>query len=134
MSEIAMKTIYFAGPCHSVADRAFINMVAKELRDRCEVYVPHESGISSGDHLSDKKLFEKDIKQLFLADIVVAWLDGVEVDAGTAAEVGFAFAEKKNIIGLHTQQGSINLMLVNMCGVIVDDIVRLLIEVDLVVK
>jgi nucleoside 2-deoxyribosyltransferase len=33
------------------------------------------------------------------ADVVVAVLDGVDVDSGTAAEVGYAFARGKPIVG-----------------------------------
>lgn len=36
------------------------------------------------------------------ADAVVAVLDGVDVDSGTAAEIGFAYALGKPVIGLRT--------------------------------
>lgn len=36
------------------------------------------------------------------ADGVVAILDGVDVDSGTAAEIGYAFAQGKRIEGLRT--------------------------------
>jgi hypothetical protein len=36
------------------------------------------------------------------ADGVVAILDGVDVDSGTASEIGFAFAQGKRIYGLRT--------------------------------
>jgi len=36
------------------------------------------------------------------ADGVVAILDGIDVDSGTASEIGFAFAQGKRIYGLRT--------------------------------
>ena len=33
---------------------------------------------------------------------VVAWLDGAQVDDGTAWEVGYAYAKSKSIHGIHT--------------------------------
>ncbi len=41
-------------------------------------------------------------ERIRLADAVVAVLDGVDVDSGTAAEIGFAYALGKPVIGLRT--------------------------------
>ena len=36
------------------------------------------------------------------SDVVIAVLDGVDVDSGTAAEVGYAFASSKRVYGIRT--------------------------------
>jgi nucleoside 2-deoxyribosyltransferase len=46
----------------------------------------------------------RNIELLERADIVLAVLDGVDVDSGTAAEIGFAAARATPIIGLRTDQ------------------------------
>ena len=49
------------------------------------------------------------------SDIVVAVLDGVDVDSGTAWEIGYAYSREKPIIGIRTDfrtlsDGIVNLM------------------------
>jgi nucleoside 2-deoxyribosyltransferase len=49
------------------------------------------------------------------SDIVVAVLDGVDVDSGTAWEIGYAYAKGKPVVGLRTDfrdlsDGIVNLM------------------------
>ena len=53
-------------------------------------YVPQRDGIKL-DHQSDvRKIFEEDKNAVTQADLIVANLDGMDVDAGTAWELGFA--------------------------------------------
>ena len=49
---------------------------------------------------SKGKIFTTDIKALDEANIVVALLTGRDVDSGTAAEIGYAFAKDKTLIGI----------------------------------
>ena len=42
---------------------------------------------------------KKNQEEIDRADIVIAVLDGVDVDSGTAAEIGYAFAKQKIIFG-----------------------------------
>src|SRR5688500_17150549 len=39
---------------------------------------------------------------ILAADLVVAVLDGTDVDSGTASEIGFAYAQGKPVVGLRT--------------------------------
>jgi nucleoside 2-deoxyribosyltransferase len=65
------------------------------------------------------------LKALDSAKIVIAWLDGPDVDSGTAVELGYAYAAKdKKIFGLltdkrrwdHSQEGvAINNMIWGVC-------------------
>lgn len=50
-------------------------------------------------HKIDFMLGEKNKHDIEKADAILAILDGVDVDSGTAAEIGYAFAKKKLIIG-----------------------------------
>jgi nucleoside 2-deoxyribosyltransferase len=58
------------------------------------------------------------------ADVLVAVLDGPDVDSGTAFEVGYAYARGKPIIGVRTdfrksQDQGTNLMLARSCHALV---------------
>ena len=46
--------------------------------------------------------FSIDVENLQKADIIVANLDGIDVDSGTAWEIGYAFQMKKPIIGIRS--------------------------------
>lgn len=45
------------------------------------------------------KIGERNINALDQVDYVLAVLDGVDVDSGTASEIGYAFAKGKKIVG-----------------------------------
>ena len=45
---------------------------------------------------------ESNEKAIRACDLVIAVLDGVDVDSGTASEVGFAYALGKRLLGLRT--------------------------------
>ena len=61
-----------------------------------------DAGVVSGEYTQEekKKIFTTDLNALKQADIVVALLTGRDVDSGTAAEVGYAFANNKKLIGI----------------------------------
>ena len=46
-------------------------------------------------------IFDTDMDFLKSADIVVALLTGRDVDSGTSAEIGYAYALNKKIIGIN---------------------------------
>ena len=65
--------------------------------------MPHrDAGVVSGEYTLEekKKIFTTDLNALEQADIVVALLTGRDVDSGTAAEVGYACANNKKLIGI----------------------------------
>jgi len=49
-----------------------------------------------------RRIYEGDISALEASEVVVAVLDGIEVEAGVAYEIGYAKAIGKPIIGLKT--------------------------------
>lgn len=112
---------YIAGPLFNEKEREFL----EEINAVCQTigistYLPaQDGGLLSQDN--DDEVFQTDIKALNKADIVVASLNGVDVDSGTAFELGYAFAKGKKLFGLHTDfrtfspTSEVNLMLLKSC-------------------
>ena len=103
----------------SESEREFNSKIAKRLRENgFEVWLAQEAPfIQEGTHKEKKLIYEGDILALKASDAVVAVLDGMEVDAGVAYEMGYAKALGKPIVGLKTdyrtfsEMEEINLML-----------------------
>lgn len=90
-------------------------MIRKALPN-LDLYVPQENDDinDKSKGVSDIEIYEADTKRLLDSDIVIAYLDGVEIDAGVATEIGvFAGyhamldkytiqAKERLIIGLYT--------------------------------
>ncbi|MEW6227233.1 MAG: nucleoside 2-deoxyribosyltransferase [Bacillota bacterium] len=95
-----MIRIYFAGPLFTTYERKFIDECTAKLRaEGFEVFVPHE-GFQKMDaaerqtmeNLDDRgkalNCFFKDYEALSWANVLVAMIDGTQVDDGTATEIG----------------------------------------------
>jgi nucleoside 2-deoxyribosyltransferase len=112
------KPIYVAGPLFSDSERRYleslVDFLTKELKEGStgfhinkydHFFLPHrdagDAGVISG---GNKEVFINDLRHLDNAKIVIAWLDGADVDSGTAAELGYAFARGKQIFGLLTDR------------------------------
>ncbi|MEM2907645.1 MAG: nucleoside 2-deoxyribosyltransferase [Candidatus Hadarchaeales archaeon] len=101
--------VFIAGPLFSQAEREFNLKVDEHLRRHgFETFLPQRD-VGKLDELLRKKgrrayreIFERDLAGVKQADVVVAILDGADVDSGTAFEVGYAFAKGKPVIGLKT--------------------------------
>ena len=99
---------------------AFNSQITKRLRaNGFEVWLAQEASfIQHGTYKEKKTIYEGDIVTLKTSDPVVAVLDGVDVDAGVAYEMGYAKALGKPIIGLKTdyrafsKREEVNLILV----------------------
>jgi nucleoside 2-deoxyribosyltransferase len=114
-----LMQIFLAAPLFSESEREFNEKVAEDLREGgFDVWMAQEAPfIKEGSHEEKKRIYEKDVSALRGSDVVVAVLDGVEVDSGVAFEMGFAKALGKPIIGLKTdyrtfsRMEEVNLML-----------------------
>ena len=102
-----MSIIYQAGPLFTEAEKSFHRYLTL-LLERAEYTV-----IWPGDLLTDKEIaaagegagrliFESCRKALDDSDVVVALLDGPQVDDGTAWEIGYAHAKGKPVFGIRT--------------------------------
>ncbi len=108
--------IYFAGPIFSEADRHWIGSTIQKIvalaRDRgvrVEVIFPYDlitqEEINSLGANAKREIFSRCKRHLDNADMVIALLDGSQVDDGTSWEIGYFYRGKPEgakIIGVRT--------------------------------
>ena len=101
--------IYLAGPLFNAGERGFLSEIAARLRAlNFEVFVPHEQFVEQ-EGVDPKAVFTTDLAGVRAANAVLAWIDGTQVDDGTATEIGIFTqlcatdpSRYKGIIGLST--------------------------------
>lgn len=96
---------YLANGLFSIGDRLVNELLAKEIRKaipNIDLYVPQEN-----DAINDKQSFadslaiaNADLEKLTESDILIAVLDGIEVDSGVAAEIGVFSTFNRPIVAL----------------------------------
>lgn len=140
--------IYLAGPLFSKAERNWIREIRKHIiqlvksRGReVDIVWPYEVITKEEIDLLGPKaineIFTRNKSHIDTADIMIAVLDGVQVDDGTAWEIGYFYANKsenKYILGIRTdfrnagdtKHSLVNLMIEASCDKIVTDISELL--------
>ncbi|MFB7158224.1 nucleoside 2-deoxyribosyltransferase [Lysinibacillus sp. NPDC056232] len=109
---------YLANGLFSLGDRLVNEQLAVAIREAVpgiELYVPQEN-----DAINDKTAYadslaiaQADLEMLQNSDVLVAVLDGVEIDSGVAAEIGAFAMLDRPIVGVFTdvrQQGRDNMM------------------------
>ncbi len=108
---------YVAGPLFDEGERWFIEKVDQLVAGAGFVtFLPHRDNPPKDEH-NVRAIFENDKRGIDECDVVVANLNGVITDDGTAWELGYAYAKGKFIIGLHTdwrmrfQHEVVNLMM-----------------------
>ena len=107
--------IYLAGPIFSEADQQWLLGLKERIEEygrakgkEVEVIWPYEmisqSDIESLGDSAKQKVFDCCKSNLDRADLLVALLDGSQVDDGTAWEIGYFFSvsERSKIIGIRT--------------------------------
>lgn len=110
-----MKNVYLANGLFGLGDFYFNQLIAKELRNAIpdiNLFVPQEQEINDKNSYADsEKIFDLDFENVQKSDLVVAVIDGVEIDSGVACEIGAARALGIPIIALYTDmrlQGTSN--------------------------
>lgn len=113
-----MRTVYLAAPLFSEAERDFNRKLRDEIKSKdFAVFLPQEDSNNVGAENRQEIIFNKNLTAIESSDIIVAVIDGTDVDSGTAWEIGYAFAKGKPIIGLRTDfrtlgiEGTVNLMI-----------------------
>ena len=107
---------YLANGLFSMGDRYTNEAIANAVREAVpsiELYVPQENdAINDKSSYADSLTIAKaDMDKLVESDLLIAVLDGVEIDSGVAAEIGAFSMLKRPIIGVFTdvrQQGRDN--------------------------
>jgi nucleoside 2-deoxyribosyltransferase len=127
------KRVYIAGPLFSEHERRFLEEIANKvaitlgLDVQEDIFLPHRDAGDIGVHGEGRpEIFSSDLKFLDDATVVLALLDGSDVDSGTAVELGYAFAHNKEIFGILTdwrrwnpvsqKVENINNMIWGICG------------------
>ncbi len=94
-----MKEIFLAGALFSEAEREFDKKIV-EIAENFGFNVFW--AIKDAKGLLKEERFKRTLKALDECDLMVAVLDGADVDSGTAWEVSRAYSRKKLIIGIRT--------------------------------
>lgn len=127
-----MARIYLAGALFTAQDREALARLAAGLEQKDHTtFLPHrdagdDAATRGPDDTQDaearrKRVFDADMEGLQRADGVVALLDGPDVDAGTAFEVGWAHANGRPVMGIRTDfrtlgpEGPVSLMVYAAC-------------------
>lgn len=84
---------YLANALFSTADQMFNQYLAQKIREalpELDLYVPQENEAlnDKSQYANSVMIFEGDNEYLDEADILIAVIDGVEVDSGVAMELG----------------------------------------------
>lgn len=130
--------IYLSGPLFSAGEIAWGERLMAHLRDRLldtEIIWPHEI---VPDGTEPEGIFQANREALDECDLMVAILDGAQVDDGTAWEIGYFFGQDKKILGIRTDfrragesDGSrVNLMIECSCLKVVSSTDELLLDLE----
>ena len=97
-----LKKAYVAGPLFDEGERWWMEQVDLTVSAAgFTTFLPHRDNPSKDEH-NVADIFANDRRAIDECDVVVASLNGLTTDDGTAWEVGYAYALGKPIIGLHT--------------------------------
>jgi nucleoside 2-deoxyribosyltransferase len=112
------KRIYLAGPLFSHAELEYNRKLRDLLHNKgFSVFLPQEDAEDTTDEREKQNqecIFKNCVEGVEGSDIIVAVLDGVDVDSGTAWEIGYAYAKEKPVIGLRTDFRSLSDGIVNL--------------------
>ena len=99
---MAQSLVYVAGPLFDEGERWWIESVEQVIADAgFATFLPHrDNPPKTADNVAE--IFDNDRDGIDRAQIVVASLNGVTTDDGTAWELGYAYAKGKYLIGIHT--------------------------------
>lgn len=113
-----MRTVYLAAPLFSEAERDFNRKLREHIQSTgLKVFLPQEDSNNIREDINRQHIiFNKNLDAIEHSDILVAVIDGTDIDSGTAWEIGYAYAKGKTVLGLRTDfrtlgiEGRVNLM------------------------
>lgn len=115
-----MPTAYIAGPLFNEGERWFDEQIERIAAEAgLTTFLPHRDGKEGQMKTATNipRIFAEDVAAIDAADIVIANLNGLTTDDGTAWELGYAYARGKHLVGiytdwrLHFQHQTVNLMI-----------------------
>jgi len=93
---------YIAGPLFDPGERWFDEQIEQIVAAAgFRTFLPHRDAPKQDSIRAVREVFDCDRAAIDAADVVVANLNGITTDDGTAWELGYAFARGKCIIGVH---------------------------------
>ena len=101
-----MKKVYIAGKLGTDSERKLLESIDKLCKSLgLQTFLPHRD-VGFASSIADvEKIFKGDITEGFKdISLVIASLDGLHVGAGTAWELGYAYAKKIPTIALKTDE------------------------------
>ncbi|MBI9078027.1 MAG: nucleoside 2-deoxyribosyltransferase [Desulfatibacillum sp.] len=112
----ATMTIFLSAPLFSAAEAQF-NLKLRDVLVQAgfDVFLPQEIVFSD-----EADIFRQDVEAVRNCDLLLAIVDGTDVDSGVGWEIGFAYSLGKPIVALRTdfrrraetRLGGVNLMIV----------------------
>lgn len=98
--EDGKKRVYMAGPLFNEGDRYTNQRNSDALRSAgCTTFLPQEIVITNeSSELVKAGCFYMDLKAIRECDLLLANCNGIEIDSGTAAEIGLAYALGKRML------------------------------------
>ncbi|MBL8154569.1 MAG: nucleoside 2-deoxyribosyltransferase [Anaerolineae bacterium] len=115
-----MPQAYIAGPLFNEGERWFDEQIERIAAEAgLTTFLPHRDGKEGKmkNAANIPRIFVEDVAAIDAADIVIANLNGITTDDGTAWELGYAYARGKHLVGiytdwrLHFQHQTVNLMI-----------------------
>ena len=128
----AHPLVYMAGPLFDEGERWWIETMEKVVRDSgFRTFLPHRDSPQKTENNS-REIFLKDRAMIDECDMIIANLNGLTTDDGTAWELGYAFANSKYSIGYYSDWRrrfphgeKVNLMIEESLDVLVEDLEQL---------
>ncbi len=97
--------VYIAGPLCSEEERKFLEKIDIMCRKlKIKTFLPHRDCGLLKDIKDAEKIAIEDIKGFENCDILLANLNGFNIGAGTAWEMGYAYAKKIPVIAIKTDK------------------------------
>ncbi len=128
--------VYLSGPIFTSGEIAWAGKIKaemeKRLGDRLEIFWPYEISAES-----KEEVYRENVRSLEGCDLLVAILDGPQVDDGTAWEIGYHVARGRKALGMRTDlrragefsSSRVNAMIEGSC-ILVKDLEELLAELE----
>ena len=127
------KKIYIAGPLFNTHEKGYLEKIAIELEsNEFECFLPHrdQKDVTEEElkqlnmsNATKEKIFNNDLNALKTSDLTVALLTGQDIDSGTAAEIGFSYANKKPVVAITASERRFrNLFVEGMIDKTIDEI------------
>ena len=102
IKDMRAKTVYVAGPLFDEGERWWIEQIEQTISEvGYKTFLPHRDNPEKAPE-TIQTIFENNRDAIRTSDLVVANLNGITTDDGTAWELGYAAALQKPAIGLFT--------------------------------